>query len=102
MTAEKVYQRICKSRTKDQFSTCARRAGRLIPREVRPAVDLLETGDPRLNSEPATHIVAILSGLCWQRWAGSDERHVSGQHVESFPTLTCRKSAGPTSLSRII
>src|SRR3712207_4917238 len=47
----------------------------VVPREVRAPADLPQTGDARLDQQPAAHVEAVLLDLTGDVRARSDEAH---------------------------
>src|SRR4051794_5388627 len=62
----------------------------LLPRQVRAPVDLPTAGDPRLDQQPAVYVRLILRDLVRERWARTNERHVSTDDIDQLRELVER------------
>src|SRR6266487_1043554 len=68
---------------------------RLLPGQIRPAADLPQAGQARLDREPAPHLAAIARGLLRQCRPGPDQGHIPEQHVDELRKLVERPPAQP-------
>jgi hypothetical protein len=66
---------------------------RFLPRHVRSAADLPQAGHARLDHEPAPHVAAVAGHLSRQGRPGSDQGHISDQHVDELWQLIKRPAA---------
>src|SRR5580700_3870089 len=66
---------------------------RVLVAQVRPAVDLPESGHPGLDIQPAAKFVAVKRGLCGQRGPGPDQGHLAEYHVQELRELVQRSAA---------
>src|SRR3954470_308810 len=57
---------------------------RLLPGEVGTTTDLPQTGDARLDDQPAPRDLVVVRDLGGQRRPRPDQRHLAAEHVDQL------------------